>query len=104
MLAAAAWGQSRPATLAEAPIKIFPNPLRPGRGVSRFTFMGLPPRSTVKIYTLLGELTAELTADPGGFAFWDARNQNGAGVAGGVYLAYVRSGKDGRLMKIAVER
>jgi hypothetical protein len=90
--------------LAEAPVKAFPNPLKPAEGGRRFTFTGLPAGSSVRFYTMLGELLGETSSDPSGLAFWDARSKSGADVASGVYLAYVRSGGDSRIIKIAVER
>lgn len=86
-------------------VKVFPNPLRPSRpGHVRFTFTGLPQAARLKVYTILGELLAELDADSAGMSFWGARNKSGKKVASGVYLVHVKSDKGSKVVKIAVER
>ncbi|KPJ61693.1 MAG: hypothetical protein AMJ46_01100 [Latescibacteria bacterium DG_63] len=63
----------------------------------RIQFINLPPRATVKIYTVSGELVASLEhPDPdyfnygsfGGARNWDLTNQYGEEVVPGVYIFY----------------
>ncbi|MBK8870941.1 MAG: T9SS type A sorting domain-containing protein [Elusimicrobia bacterium] len=85
--------------------KAFPNPLQPGRaGHDRITIDDIPTGAQLKIYTLSGELVAELPEDGTGRAKWDARNANGESVASGVYLVRVTGEGGSKIVKIAVQR
>lgn len=87
-------------------IKVFPNPFDPGSSNKYMQFSKLPAGSSVKIYTYLGELVREFTADIAGNATWDGRNTYGSDVASGVYVVLVKT-EDGaakKILKIAVER
>lgn len=95
--------QSRPAG-ALGNVKVFPNPLRPRLGHTQFTFTTLPSDATLKVYTILGELLAEFDADSAGMASWNGKNRSGTSVASGVYLVYMKSGKNSKVIKIAIER
>ncbi|ARA94156.1 hypothetical protein AWN76_014005 [Rhodothermaceae bacterium RA] len=70
------------------------NPYLVGRGERRLYFMNLPPRCTVRIYTLTGQLVQTLhhdsTLDNGQLA-WDLLTRDGMDVAYGVYLYHVEA-------------
>lgn len=55
-------------------------------------FVNLPPRATIRIYTLTGVLVDQLEHDDasgGGRAVWDLRNRSNQFVASGVYFYHV---------------
>ncbi|MEJ2547196.1 MAG: hypothetical protein P8125_05195, partial [Gemmatimonadota bacterium] len=55
-------------------------------------FVNLPPRATIRIYTLTGVLVDQIEHDDatgGGRATWDIRNRNNQFVASGVYFYHV---------------
>jgi hypothetical protein len=87
-----------------ASIKAFPNPLRPALGHASMTFASLPPAAKIKIYTLLGELVQELTANAAGMASWDGLNKSGQKAGSGVYFVVAQSGGDTRSVKVAIQR
>lgn len=90
-----------------ASVKIFPNPLMPGRGASyaAMNFTNVPDGTRVRVYSLMGELVAETTANASGLARWDGRNQSGHVVGSGVYFAAIEDPAGNReVHKIAVER
>ena len=88
-----------------ANITVGPNPYKllrnPGQNV---TFRGLPSDGKVKIYTYLGELVKEFSADNSGNAAWDGRNSGGERVASGVYVALVQAAGKKKIFKIMVEK
>ncbi|MFA7007270.1 MAG: LamG-like jellyroll fold domain-containing protein, partial [Elusimicrobiales bacterium] len=84
--------------------RVYPNPFYPGRGQGQVTFDGLPQGAKVKIYTLQGELVWEATAGAGGSVVWPGKNNSGGQAASGLYLAYVKSGKDEKVLKLSVVR
>ncbi|MBI4369874.1 MAG: carboxypeptidase regulatory-like domain-containing protein, partial [Elusimicrobia bacterium] len=69
--------------------KVFPNPLRPPKGHTGFTFANLPADAMIKIYTLTGSLIRELTASASGLSSWDSKNESGETMASGVYFALI---------------
>lgn len=85
-------------------VRVFPNPLRPSQGHLQMTVINAPAEARVRIFTILGEKVADLTATSAGQAVWDGRNGAGQKVASGVYLALVTSGGASRTLKLAVER
>ncbi len=95
---------SRPAA-GIAGVKIWPNPFRPSSVAGVVRFANLPSDASVRIYTLLGELVREFKTGFDGTGTWDGRNEKGAEVASGVYLAFIKppSG-EGKVFKLAVER
>lgn len=88
-----------------AGVKIYPNPFRPSSVAGVVRFANLPYDASVRIYTLLGELVREFKTGFDGTGTWDGRNEKGAEVASGVYLAFIKppSG-EGKVFKLAVER
>lgn len=67
-------------------------PDRSGRGERRIWFMNLPPRATVRIYTLTGELVQTLQHDSSvdnGQMSWDLVSRDGMNIAYGIYLYHI---------------
>jgi hypothetical protein len=100
-------------------IKVVPNPYvavneiepsdrLPGstRGSRRIYFEHLPPRCTIRIYTIAGELVKELYHTSGvdnGREYWDLLNRDNLGVAYGVYIAHIDApGVGERVLKFAL--
>ncbi|HAH06342.1 MAG TPA: hypothetical protein DCM05_07405 [Elusimicrobia bacterium] len=94
-----------------------PNPWQPGsggpfdsatfNGRSGIVFDNLPVTGSVKVFTLAGELVADLPfeATHVGKLVWDGRNKGGKLVASGVYFGYVKSSEGGAtVLKFAIER
>jgi ligand-binding sensor domain-containing protein len=79
--------------LGEAPtpggggLKVYPNPfVLEGRGAT-LRFSGLPLGASLRIFTLAGELVAQLDGVPGqGTLEWGGQNQAGILVGSGIYL------------------
>ncbi len=82
------------------------SPFRFGRGERKMYFIHLPPKCTIRIYTLRGYLVDELhhdsTIDDGQIA-WNMLNKDGQEIAYGVYLYHVEAPGIGEKMgKFAV--
>ena len=60
--------------------------------------------TAVKIYTYLGELIYEGTADASGLAAWNGKNKGGRLAASDVYLALVQWGGQQKIFKLVVEK
>ena len=111
--AAAATGDGRPQPV------VYPNPYRvraawdgDGNRTRKLYFSGLPARAEIRVYTVAGEIVAEMQHDAstrvgsdigwydafsgenrvtaGGEYAWDILSENGLGIAGGLYLFSVR--------------
>ncbi len=95
-------------------VGVFPNPyyaFNPAETnrLSRFvTFNNLPPKVTIRIFNLGGQLVRTLTKDdPSQFMKWDLLNHTGTPVASGMYLAEVEmelpsGGKFKKVLKLAI--
>ncbi len=62
------------------------------RGERRIYFENLPPRCTIRIFTLNGDLVQTLEHDAGvasGREFWNLLNRDGFSVAYGIYIAHI---------------
>lgn len=71
-----------------------PNTYRTGRGERRIYFMNLPPKCTIRIYTLTGGLVRELVHDEpidNGQESWDLVTKDGMNAAYGVYIYHVEA-------------
>ncbi|MBP9212390.1 MAG: hypothetical protein KBF97_06285, partial [Bacteroidetes bacterium] len=68
-----------------------------GRGDRRVEFRNLPQNSTVRIYTVRGELVQTLTQDGSmtGVIPWDLRTKDNLDVAPGLYIYQVDAGSTG---------
>src|SRR5687767_14532341 len=97
---------SRPAALDLGQAHAYPVPFKPRAGHQSITFTRLMPRSTVRVYTLSGELVKELVKDdPTDQLIWNpVANYLGQALASGVYIYHVESSdgsrKTGKLMVI----
>lgn len=69
------------------------NPVsRSQRGDRRMYFAGVPARSTIRIFTLAGELVDTIERDSpvdDGKAFWDLRTKDNMNIAHGLYIFHV---------------
>jgi len=87
-------------------VKIYPNPYTPSSVADVMHFTNLPPYAKIKIYTFLGELVKEFTADVNGMAYWDGKNSSGQKAASGVYIALLKTSdkNSSRTVKVVLER
>lgn len=95
-------------------INVFPNPLfgtNPGSGSFGrredepfVTFINLPPRVTVKIFSLSGNLIRTLRKnDLASMVRWDLENEHGYRAASGVYIALVENPEFGqKILKFSI--
>ncbi len=79
-------------------VSVVPNPYRASEAWDpaashEVHFINLPPRARIRIYTVAGDLVAELHHDDAvrDFERWDLRNQNGQNVASGIYVYRVEA-------------
>jgi len=93
-----------PATLDA--VKVYPNPYTPSSVSGVMHFDNMPPYARVKIYTFLGELVKEFSADVNGMASWDGKNSSGRKAASGVYIALLKTRDTGsaKMVKVVLER
>ncbi|MFI5346639.1 MAG: T9SS type A sorting domain-containing protein [Elusimicrobiota bacterium] len=79
-------------------VHAFPTPYQPSLGHDRITFRGLPPKVTIKIYTVTGQLVQTLSKnDPtnADLVWTPVTNASGRNLASGVYF-YQVLGDNGR--------
>jgi sugar lactone lactonase YvrE len=80
-------------------VMAYPNPVRSGS----MNFSPVPEQSTIRIYTIAGELVKTLRDnDDDGTIIWDGTNNSGSSVASGVYLAHISSSVGSKTLKVAV--
>jgi hypothetical protein len=80
-------------------VTVVPNPFR-GREVwggpdgNELQFKNLPPKASIRIYTVAGDLVRELSHDERvrDFERWDLKNADGRDVVSGIYMYRVESG------------
>ena len=82
--------------------RIYPNPFYPSKGHTQVSMDGVPEGTTVKVYTLNGELVWEGKASAAGLAVWYGRNKAGRKVASGLYLVHLESGGQKKIKKVSV--
>jgi hypothetical protein len=95
-------------------VGVFPNPyyaFNPAElsRLSRFvTFNNLPPKATIRIFNLAGNLVALLEKDdPSQFHRWDLLNHDGLPVASGMYVIYIEmdlpsGGEATKILKLGI--
>lgn len=95
-------------------VGVFPNPyyaFNPAEThrLARFvTFNNLPPKATIRIFNLAGQLVMKLRKDdPSQFLRWDLLNHDALPVASGMYIAHVAvelpsGGKATKVLKLAI--
>ncbi|MCI0329745.1 MAG: hypothetical protein L0196_02165 [candidate division Zixibacteria bacterium] len=108
----------------ELKISVYPNPYRIDEDYSHFeknqpasgrpqsskriNFINLPPKCTIRIYTLDGDLVQQInhekepTATDSGYEFWDLLSRNAQPVAAGLYLFVVESSEGRHIGKIVI--
>ncbi len=105
-------GNSAPVSAATEPrerlsapgVTAGPNILRPSRNPgSVITFRNLTPGDRVRIYTLTGDLVYDQKTDSVQAA-WAGLNRSGKTVASGIYTVVIESGKNKKVLRVAVER
>jgi hypothetical protein len=85
--------------------KVYPNPLRMSQGKTVMTFSNLSPYANIRIYTYMGELVRQLSANVSGIAQWDAKNVDSAVLASGVYVAVIEGANGSRkVLKPIIEK
>jgi len=79
-------------------VRCIPNPYRAAAdweygGQRRVTFIGLPEKATIRIYTVAADHVRTLIHDDAGsdLEFWDLTNSSGEEVAPGVYMFQIES-------------
>jgi len=83
-------------------VLVKPNPYNPNKGLLTFFGDGIVPgETTIKIYTLSGELVKDLSAKIDELV-WDGKTENGEPVATGIYLYTYESPKEKGVGKFTV--
>jgi len=87
-------------------MKYYPNPLRPANGplYEKINFTDMPAYTTIKVFTILGELVRTLSADANGMAVWDGKDGSGTNAASGTYIVRLEGGGANKIIKVAVQR
>jgi len=83
-------------------VLVKPNPYNPNKGL--LTFFGdgvVPGQTTIKIYTLSGELVKDLSAKTDELV-WDGKTENGSQITNGIYLYTYESPKEKGIGKFTV--
>ena len=83
---------------------VFPNPFYPSQGNGYVTFSQMPNGSRVRIFTMRGEVVADMTANASGIATWGGTNKQSRSVASGVYFAVVEGNGTKKVLKVVVLR
>jgi len=83
-------------------VLVKPNPYNPNKGLLTFFGSGIVPgKTTIKIYTLSGELVKELSSKNGEIV-WDGKNESGVPVVNGIYIYTSKSPKENLTGKFTV--
>ena len=81
----------------------YPNPFQAKLGHTKVTFDNLTSTARIKIYKKTGELIYErVISTTDGRSAWDLTNNDGSGVASGIYIYLITSGDNKCTGKIAV--
>jgi hypothetical protein len=91
----------------------YPNPFNPSTAIpfkagSRKLGAGIPTRTTLKIYNVLGQLVRTLVDEeksPGNYqVIWDGKNQKGNEVSSGIYFYQLKAGNYKETRKMSLLR
>ncbi|MFA6317848.1 MAG: C1 family peptidase [Elusimicrobiota bacterium] len=90
-------------------VEIYPIPWEPEsrdplQGAAALTFVKLPAGARVRVYTIMGDMVDEGTANGSGVLHWDGRNTRGHRVGPGVYLAVIEANGAHDVRRIAIIR
>jgi len=84
-------------------VLVRPNPYNPNKGLLTFFGDGIVPgETTIKIYTLSGELVRQLRPGTGKEIVWDGKTENGEPISSGIYLYTYESPKEKGISKFTV--
>jgi len=84
-------------------VLVKPNPYNPNKGLLSFFGSGIVPgKTTIKIYTLSGELVKEITSSANNGINWDGKNEIEEPVASGIYLYIYTSPKEKGIGKFTI--
>jgi hypothetical protein len=75
------------------------NPYTSGRGPRELHFINLPPKCTIRIFNIGGQLVRELEHNSGianGTVVWDMQTKDRLDIAYGIYLYYIDAGEYGK--------
>jgi len=86
-------------------MKIYPNPFHPEKDLN-VVIDGLVANSTIKIFTISGDLVKTIITPGGKTGIWDGKNEKGQYVPTGIYIiiAYNEDGTQVGIGKIAILR
>ena len=82
-----------------------PTPIKGNRGARKIQFTHMPPKATVRIYTVRGELVQTLDHEApvwDGTLDWNLKSKEGLDVAYGVYIYHVDSPAGEKIGKFAL--
>ncbi len=82
----------------------YPVPFKPASGHTVITFVNLATDTTIKIYTITGELVKQLQADGSAPIIWDVKNSDGDNVASGVYIYQIKNSFSEKRGKLIIVR
>ncbi len=84
-------------------MKIYPNPFRPGKDLN-VVIDGIVANSTIKIFTISGDLVKTIITPGGKIGLWDGKDEKGQYVPTGIYIVvvYNEDGTQVGIGKIAV--
>lgn len=81
----------------------YPNPFQPKLGHTAMAISNLPANSTLKLFTLKGELVREIPTEAGNI-MWDVKNTAGESVQSGVYFGVVDGQDSDKTFKVVIQR
>ena len=84
----------------------YPVPFKPSSGHTTIKFLVPGVNSTIKVYTILGELVKEIDTAPdaNNIVTWDVHNQDGDAVASGVYIYQIKNSFSEKRGKLIIVR
>ena len=87
-------------------VVVSPNPFKPyTQGIDHVTFHNLSSEFEIRVYTTGGgEVFHKKTASVSGRYQWDVKNNNGELLKSGVYVCFIKNGKEEKYLKLVVIR
>jgi hypothetical protein len=83
----------------------YPVPFKPSSGQTQIKFGNLTDGSTIKVFTIMGELVWQYQNAPGETIHpWDVTNKSGEPVASGVYIYQIKNAFDEKRGKLIIIR
>ncbi|MBK8869834.1 MAG: T9SS type A sorting domain-containing protein [Elusimicrobia bacterium] len=84
-------------------VRIYPVPIRTGRGENRLTIEHVSPGTEVKIYTSNGKIVRSIIATSNR-SEWDLTNDTGEPVGSGVYFVLLDGSGEKKTFKVVIQR